>query len=476
VASAFRRNGYSPRARLLALFIVLALILGGGGTPNPTTEITLELLFVGFALGWLRLSHSEAGPESAPGDRLVLLLVAIPLVIPVVQLIPLPPAIWTALPGRENELAALSLVGAQDSWRPISLSPSRTLASLLAIIPAAFCCYAASRLTLHERRLVLLAILAMAVVTSIFGAIQLSAGDPGISLYPEHHVGWITGFQANRNAAADVLLIGLLALAVLGAPYLAGSRRKLPMSLDRRSLSMLVAGLGLLLLAAIVMTGSRTGILLILVAGAAVVAILSLGRKASRFTAIPGAIVVLAIALALGVVVVFGALTEQSALVRVAERFSDFGQSRANLWEDAWFALRQYWPVGFGMGGFEPAMLPAERLEFLDASLPNRAHNDFLELGLEAGLLGYVMVAAAVTTCIAMACRAWRDGTEMRGHVVFAMAVLLSVALHSVVDYPLRSMAVACLAGVAGGFLARRTSPARHAASFEAGELVKGQA
>ena len=478
MAGTFRKSGYSPRARLLALFVIFALILGGGGTPNPSTEIVLELLFVAFALAWVWLPRPSAEHGEMSNDRLVMLLVAIPLVIPVIQLIPLPPAIWSALPGRANETAALSLVGGQESWRPISLSPSRTIASLLATIPAVFCCYAVSRLTLHERRLVLLADFAMSVVTSHHGVVQLSAGDPGINFYREHHVGWITGFQANRNAAADVLLIGFLALVTLGAPYLAGQRARLPMRLDRRSLWLSIAGSGLLLLAAIIMTGSRTGILLILVAGATAAAMLSLGRKAPRGRATSRTVVALLATLAVGAAIVIAivALSKESALVRVAERFTDFGESRSNVWKDTWFALGQYWPVGFGMGGFEPAMLPAERLEFLDVARPNRAHNDFLEIGLEAGLLGYIMIAAAVTTCIAMACRAWREDSEARGQVVFALAVLVIVAFHSVVDYPLRSMAVACLAGVAGGLLARRTSRARQIAAFEVDELVKGQA
>jgi hypothetical protein len=43
-------------------------------------------------------------------------------------------------------------------------------------------------------------------------------------------------------------------------------------------------------------------------------------------------------------------------------------------------------------GGFEPAMLAAERLEYLEAVVLNRANNDWLEIGIEAGLLGYAMV------------------------------------------------------------------------------------
>ena len=45
------------------------------------------------------------------------------------------PALWHALPGRANEIAALNLVGESGRWMPWSVSPPRTWASLFALIP-----------------------------------------------------------------------------------------------------------------------------------------------------------------------------------------------------------------------------------------------------------------------------------------------------------------------------------------------------
>ena len=450
-----RSTGYSARSRLLALFIVLAVILGGGGTPNPSTEILLEIVFVAFAAAWIWLPGDSSATGPVAADRLTLGLIAVVLIVPVVQLVPLPPSVWTALPGRENELAALTLVGQEGSWRPISLSPSRTLASLLSMIPPLFCLYAVSRIELHERRLVLTAIVVMAIVTALLGGLQLTAGGRGLNLYPEHHVGWVTGFQANRNAAADLLLIGLLALAVWATPYIAAGRNRRPLQMNRRTLSLLTGLTALLLVIATVMTGSRTGILLILISGAAALAVFAPGRSGESGRPLSRSAHLLIAAGALALFAAFVILSGSTAVSRVALRFADIDRSRAEVWQDTWFALKQYWPVGFGMGGFQPAMLPAERLEVLDPSMPNRAHNDFLEIGLEAGLLGYAMLAAAALLCLALAWRAWRQVPAMRRQVVFGLGVLLVLALHSMVDYPLRSMAIACLAGVAAGTLVR---------------------
>lgn len=475
MAAIFGGRAYSARAWLTAVFVAVALILGGGGSPNPLTELLLELVFVVFAIAWLWLP-AGSGAEEGSIDRLVLLIIAVPLVIPLLQLIPLPPSAWARLPFRQDAVAALSLVGQQDSWRPISLSPARTFSSLLAIVPAVSCAYAVARLHVHERRLVLAAILVMGIVTAALGAVQLVAGARGFNIYPEFHIGWVTGFQANRNAAADALLICLLALLALATPYLDGSRRKLPLSFDRKAFSFVVAALALVLTAALVMTGSRAGIALFVVPLLAVLVTTSLAaanhgqRKVPRGLLI--ALVVLVIALA---TFLFG-FAHDTAIGRVANRFWVDDVGRSAVWQDTWFALKQYWPVGFGLGGFEPAMLAFERLEFVDPRLPNRAHNEYLEIGLEAGLLGYAMVATAAALIVALAWRAWRGAPGMHRQIVFGLSVLIVIGLHSIVDYPLRSMSLACLAGVAAGMLTRKRVLLAQSAAQDEGEMMKDPA
>jgi O-antigen ligase len=208
------------------------------------------------------------------------------------------------------------------------------------------------------------------------------------------------------------------------------------------------------------MTGSRAGTSLIVVGLAAGLAILGLARQAERGRILPVAIIGAgALALLLGVIVL--TFSGGTAIERVLDRFSNLQDTRGNVWADTWFALTQYWPAGFGLGGFEPAMLAAERLEFVDPSVPNRAHNDYLEIGLEAGLLGYLAVVASTIVIVAMFWRSWRAVQAMHSQLVFGAAVLLLIALHSVVDYPLRSMAIACLVGLASGMLARTPESVR---------------
>jgi O-antigen ligase len=141
--------------------------------------------------------------------------------------------------------------------------------------------------------------------------------------------------------------------------------------------------------------------------------------------------------------------------VHALSRFANGRDFRYELWQDTQFAIAQYWPFGSGVGSFKPVFVAAERLEVVDPSEPVRAHNDFLELALEGGIFGLVMLALA---CALIGWLLWRAlrlrNAETRPQIVFAATVFLVVALHSVVDYPVRSMSLACLVGIAVGLSA----------------------
>ena len=131
---------------IASLFFAAALLFGGGGSPNPATELVVQLSFVAAALAWFWTPDLGSHCRRVPADPIVWMVIALVLFLPLAQLVPLPTTVWSSLPGRENQLAALELVGAADSWRTWSLAPARTTASLLAIIPALFALYATAAL------------------------------------------------------------------------------------------------------------------------------------------------------------------------------------------------------------------------------------------------------------------------------------------------------------------------------------------
>ena len=157
-------------------------------------------------------------------------------------------------------------------------------------------------------------------------------------------------------------------------------------------------------------------------------------------------------------------VADNTRLGAVLARF-DFGRdARADLWQDTLTAVANFWPVGSGVGTFTRAFLPFERLIAIDETFPNRAHNDYLEFALESGLAGVIVLLFAAFVVTRLAMRAWRLHPAQRPTVLFALGILMVIGLHSLVDYPLRTMALACLAGMAAGLLgaiAREREPGR---------------
>src|SRR5688572_22475659 len=66
--------------------------------------------------------------------RSLLLMLGAFAALLVLQLVPLPPALWAQLPGRGAFEAAATAAGQPQPWRPLSLTPERTAQSLLALL------------------------------------------------------------------------------------------------------------------------------------------------------------------------------------------------------------------------------------------------------------------------------------------------------------------------------------------------------
>lgn len=443
---------------MVGLYLLCAGLLGGGGLYFPAQELFLELLFAGVVLFCL-WSRRAAG-VAATDARLVYAIAGLVLVIPLLQLVPLPPAVWQSLPGREDALAALRLVGEGESWRPISLVPDKTLACILALIPPVGLLILTSQLDLKERRQVLYASVALALLTTAMGVAQLLAPNGSLTFYTPYYSGWITGFQAGRNGTADVLLIGLIAVGALARLALIGKIGGPRAGQSAASALALGASLAALLAAAVVMTGSRAGVTHLTLAILAWIFMFSVGPHGGVRIGRPSlAVAGLCVVMLAGVT--FITLAGGSALGRVGQRFAMLENNRAEIWELAKSAWHAYWPVGIGRGGYIDAVLPLEPLESVGINWPNRAHSEYLEMGIEAGLAAYVVLAAGLVCIATVAVRKWRAETsrEARIQLVFAAAVLILLGIHSVFDYPLRSLSLACFAGAICGLLT--TAPRR---------------
>lgn len=436
----------SRGALLPAVLLVAALTLGGGGTLFPLQEMAVELLALVCAAAWL-LDRSRAGAIAPTAWLLAAVLVSVPLI----QLVPLPPSVWHALPGRGLEREALALVGADKRWATISLAPSVTLASLLALLPPLALAAMTSALARRGRIVVLGAFVLVALASLVLGALQISGGAGGPFRFFQPESAFPDGFQVSHNAQADLLLIAIMAVPVL-VRYLA-VRHRIP---ETAGYVLGLSGGGMALFTiGLVLTASRAGIAMLPIALATCAWVLRPWLRGVRRVALAAAVLAL---VGLGALVL---LVDNAVIAGVVARFDFDRELRPELWHDSLYAARQLFPFGAGTGNFVPPVLAGERLEVVWERYPNAAHNELLEVAVESGLLGLAMLAAVLVVMVRAAIGALRRHEPGDpGLALFAVASLLVLTLHSMVDYPFRSMAIASLGAVCAGLvMAPRAAP-----------------
>jgi O-antigen ligase len=125
-----------------------------------------------------------------------------------------------------------------------------------------------------------------------------------------------------------------------------------------------------------------------------------------------------------------------------------------------WQALRSYFPTGSGLGTFERVYQLNEPPQAVMWEVINHAHNDWLELILETGGVGLVLVIAFLVWFG----RAWArslsgtDAIDRRIDQAACIAISL-VSLHSLWDYPLRTIALSTLFGFCCALLTEPREP-----------------
>ncbi len=127
-------------------------------------------------------------------------------------------------------------------------------------------------------------------------------------------------------------------------------------------------------------------------------------------------------------------------------------------------AIKDTFPSGTGLGSFPQVYRTYEDQNAVGTELVNHAHNDYLEFALELGLAGVVLIIGFILWWGRQTIRAWRASFEGADLGRAGSVVVLVVLLHSSVDYPIRTSAIAALFAVGcalmipGSRAARRTT------------------
>lgn len=426
--------------------LALALLLGGGTRAGAWPDAVVELA----SLPLLVAAIWRLGPESGAAHvRVILLFAAAVAAVAMLQVVPLPA--WLA--GQFAERAPLAaidqLAGVEPASATLSLVPAATLRSALSMLPAWAVLLGCLTLDRVARRKASLVVLGVAMLSVVLDLAQMSGG-PGSALrfYSFTNRDQAVGFFANRNHNAALLY----ACIPFATAWIAGAL------FDRRpGRRIVVAAMVVLYAAALLgigLTRSRAG--LVLCAAAALASIGLAWSVAGRGRLRAKLLWPLLAANLAGLVLAF-----QFGFVALAQRLETDSVLADIRWQIAGVSLdavRENLPFGTGLGTFQEVYAGRERPEMLQEAYVNHAHDDWLELTLEAGIPAVVLMAAFLAWFGWRQFSVWRPSSRFPSTLDAGIAragglVAALLLVHSALDYPLRTVALMTLFGFACGTL-----------------------
>ncbi|MGN6156374.1 MAG: O-antigen ligase family protein [Sphingomicrobium sp.] len=432
---------------LLALYL-LACIGFGGSAQSPWTNLGLQIA------GILLIAYAAVAP--APGNQgknalAVNILLACTLFVILIQLIPLPAGVWTRLPGRSSIAEALGLLGYPLRPFPIAEMPYEAVLTLFAAIPAIAAFVATERLAPSPRYLA--AAILLGLVAAIFlGALQV-AGGPGSSAYLyEVHSARAIGFFANGNHMATLLLVGIPMAAALVAS--AKPKGRTP-NVARYGLGLAMFGL---IVIGIILNGSRAAMGLSI---PVIVASAALFPGATRWRG--PALGLSCLALIAGVAII---VTKPIAAAELTPSETASVGSRGEVWTRTVEAIGENFPVGTGLGSFQTVYHRYEQPDAVTGSYVNHAHNEYLEIALELGAAGIVLMILFLAWWVVASTRIWIS-TYSSPFARAATIATAAILAHSFVDFPLRTGAISAIFAVCIGLMTQHLRPSGVADSGE---------
>ncbi|WP_457936139.1 O-antigen ligase family protein [Mesorhizobium sp. 10J20-29] len=379
---------------LLGFVLLLALVIGGGTGQGLYTDFVIQIaVVIAAAVSFTSAPASRAAPAG-------LVIVAMIAVAGAVQILPLPSFVL----GLQIPLSA-----SPDASREfVSQGVGQTIESLIFALSVVLFAIALMRLSM-DQLCNLLPFFFVGLYCNLLASImQFSIGDDVRvnSLLP---YSISSGFFANVNHFSSLLFISIPLLVYYGILQ------------NRALISVVSISLVLLTLLA---AGSRAGMALGLA-----ISVLSFGFLIWRSRL--GSVSVLVVA---ALVTVFGYTSIEK--IRAEDLDAAFG--RAEFARTAIAGIRENLVFGVGYGNFAKAYQSYEDKSMIYSQYVNHAHNDYLEILFEGGLIGISVVIVYVIMVIVR--------TRIALKYSISRAALLSIVfimVHSLVDYPLRTMSIA---------------------------------
>ena len=426
------------------LFLLIFTALAFGAVQEWASAVMEAAAFLVLGL-WLLSRYRQ--DHILLQDRKLLGLIAVVAGIVLLQIVPLPAPLLKALfPSTWNVYRDFS--GAPpDAWHSISIHPWATQQGILRLFAYASVFIVIINHVREQEQIdrLVRTIVALGSFLVVFALIQKATWNGRIYwFYPtEAHSEAFRNFAiwgpfVNRNHFAGyitmIVPLGLSLLLYRTARSGRFSDRSLTDNLaaflsSSGFFAMGVWGiLSLMMTAAVFMTLSRGGIIS-LVCALAVLFLLArqrrrIGRMAAPF-AVLGLLLVLMIIIA--------------GWDQIAERFEQLAEDRslrrADVWMDSLRMLRDFPFLGTGLGTF--GSIYSRYQTHSSTSLFDHAHNDYVELMTDTGLIGFLAAAALAVVFLVMIIRQWRTRhrTYVKALGAGGIASCASLLFHGMTDF-----------------------------------------
>nr|WP_255609446.1 O-antigen ligase family protein [Methylosinus sp. Sm6] len=250
------------------------------------------------------------------------------------------------------------------------------------------------------------------------------------------------GFFANRNHTAAFLYATIPIAAFASDRFIRHGNHGVALLLGY----LLTAWLGLM------MTASRSALLMGFIATVGAAALLMRGRM--------GLLKQLRVAdylIAGGFLAGAGGLATSFGLSGILARLSEekiAADARWSVAKASFSAAEAFFPFGSGLGAFDRVYPVFEGAAGIVPAFVNHAHNDVLELVVELGLVGLVVIIGAIVFAGLSAWRCLREGdATVATERSAALLVAILLFVHSLWDYPLRTSGVAAVFAFCGAVL-----------------------
>jgi O-antigen ligase len=428
------------RSLVIPAYVLLCIVLGGS-VQGVWGVAALQLLAIAI-IGWSLLTRN-AQPLSRSA-KMLFVLAGLTVLTAILQLIPLPPGLWSALPGRAPIVEGYHLLGQNLPSLPISLAPYDTAATLLTLLPPLAVLTGMLVAGAYRANWLAIAILIGTFAAVLLGTLQVGSSGPTESpwyLYSYTNVGVATGFFANSNHMATLLMVSVPLLFALIADL-----RRQAKNPRAGSAVMLVAVAGILvLLVGIFLNGS----LAVLLLGPAV-ALTSATMLLPQGMRLRGPLTAVALVSIAAILAVYLTPLNDKFAASNATSF----ESRQTMWSTTIPAIKDHALLGSGVGSFAQVYPQYEDPAEVTSTFVNHAHNDYLEIALEAGIAGVLLVAAFLLWWGRRAVPIWRSAAVDRYALAGSIASA-AILVHSLVDYPLRTAALSAIMAASLALMAR---------------------